>query len=402
MESTTPGKYWCYLNKHSMLILIMYLLVCLRTEAAPRSNLFSTSGIHNSTSNDQQILDWINLLGGGGSNNNFNALALRSRLGNSIRTNSRDRDLLIYDQLWRAHIRDYSQTQSKIEVLGQVLKKHVAKLRQVPNGQVELVFLVDSSASVGLENFFNELKFVKKLLADFTVAMWATRVSVITFSSSHRVVANVDQISDPDSERHKCSLLNEELPRITYVGGGTYTKGALELAEAVLSHARPDATKAVFLVTDGYSNGGNPLPHALALRRSGVEVFTFGIRDGNVQELLSMSSQPQNEHCYIVDNFTEFEALARRALHEDLQVGDFLLERRDRCSSLCTEQSECCDVTATCRCGTHTGQYECVCPLACTGTDSQGVVNHVRQEHSNRKHFLEGSAHVIHVQTLTK
>ena len=72
----------------------------------------------------------------------------------------------------------------------------------------------------------------------------------------------------------------------------------------------------MFLVTDGYSNGGDPLPHALELRRSGVEVFTFGIRDGNVQELLSMSSEPQNEHCYIVDNFTEFEALARRALHE--------------------------------------------------------------------------------------
>ena len=58
---------------------------------------------------------------------------------------------------------------SKVEVLGQVLKTRVQALRHVPCQRVELVFLVDSSASVGAENFFNELKFVRKLLADFTV-----------------------------------------------------------------------------------------------------------------------------------------------------------------------------------------------------------------------------------------
>ena len=77
---------------------------------------------------------------------------------------------------------------SKVEVLGEVLKRRVQALRNVPGQKVELVFLVDSSASVGAENFFNELKFVKKLLADFTVSTEAARVAVVTFSSKNRVV----------------------------------------------------------------------------------------------------------------------------------------------------------------------------------------------------------------------
>lgn len=83
-----------------------------------------------------------------------------------------------------------------------------------------------------------------------------------------------------------------------------------------MEKARPNARKAVFLVTDGYSNGGDPRPAAKALRDQQVEVFTFGIQNGNVRELYDMASHPPEEHSYILDSFEEFEALARRALHE--------------------------------------------------------------------------------------
>ena len=43
-------------------------------------------------------------------------------------------------------------------------------------GEADLVFLVDSSASVGAETFYNEIKFIRKLLADFTVSENTTRV----------------------------------------------------------------------------------------------------------------------------------------------------------------------------------------------------------------------------------
>ena len=145
-------------------------------------------------------------------------------------------------------------------------------LRRVPGQKVELVFLVDSSASVGSENFFNELKFVKKLLADFTVSTEAARVSVITFSSKNRVVRHIDHMTFATVDKHKCWLLDQELPAIGYTGGGTFTLGAVMEAHKVLDHARPDAVQAVFLITDGYSNGGDPRPAAKRLRERGVQV----------------------------------------------------------------------------------------------------------------------------------
>lgn len=85
--------------------------------------------------------------------------------------------------------------------------------------------------------------------------------------------------------------------------------------QKVLRSARADAQKAVFLITDGFSNGGDPRPEARRLRQQGVKIFTFGIRNGNVRELWEMASDPRNETCYVLDSFEEFEALARRALH---------------------------------------------------------------------------------------
>lgn len=92
------------------------------------------------------------------------------------------------------------------------------------------------------------------------------------------------------------------------------------LFQQILRHARGNATKVIFLITDGYSNGGDPRPIAASLRELGVEIFTFGIWQGNIRELNDMASHPKEDHCYLLHSFAEFEALARRALHEGINV----------------------------------------------------------------------------------
>ncbi|XP_041840984.1 sushi, von Willebrand factor type A, EGF and pentraxin domain-containing protein 1 isoform X2 [Melanotaenia boesemani] len=250
--------------------------------------------------------------------------------------------------------------ESKVERLGQVFKRNVRELRE-KSSCLDLVFLVDESSSVGANNFQSELRFVRKMLSDFPVAPEDTRVALVTFSSKTHVVTRVDHISAPKSHQHKCSLFNQEIPAINYRGGGTYTKGAFQRAAQILRHSRGNATKVIFLITDGYSNGGDPRPVAAALRERGVEIFTLGIWQGNIRELHDMASQPKDQHCYLVHNFAEFEALARRALHEDLPTGSYILEDLSRCSSLCEAGKDCCDIMASCKCGTHTGQYDCIC-----------------------------------------
>lgn len=92
------------------------------------------------------------------------------------------------------------------------------------------------------------------------------------------------------------------------------------LFQQILRHARGNSTKVIFLITDGYSNGGDPRPIAASLREFGVEIFTFGIWQGNTRELNDMASHPKEDHCYLLHSFTEFEALARRALHEGINL----------------------------------------------------------------------------------
>ncbi|XP_075416413.1 sushi, von Willebrand factor type A, EGF and pentraxin domain-containing protein 1 isoform X2 [Tenrec ecaudatus] len=249
---------------------------------------------------------------------------------------------------------------SRVERLGQAFRRRVRRLRE-RSGRLELVFLVDESSSVGQANFLSELKFVRKLLSDFPVVPTATRVAIVTFSSKNNVVSRVDYISSSRAQQHKCALLSRGIPAIAYRGGGTYTKGAFQQAAQILRHSRENATKVIFLITDGYSNGGDPRPIAASLRDLGVEIFTFGIWQGNVRELNDMASTPKEEHCYLLHSFTEFEALARRALHEDLPSGSFIQEDMSHCSYLCEAGKDCCDQMASCKCGTHTGQFECIC-----------------------------------------
>uniref|UniRef100_A0ABM5FRU3 Sushi, von Willebrand factor type A, EGF and pentraxin domain-containing protein 1 isoform X2 n=1 Tax=Pogona vitticeps TaxID=103695 RepID=A0ABM5FRU3_9SAUR len=252
----------------------------------------------------------------------------------------------------------------RVEKLGRAFKGQVRRLRE-QSGRLELVFLVDESSSVGQANFLSELRFVKKLLSDFPVVPTATRVAIVTFSSKTHVVPRVDYISPParppPPPQHKCALLSREIPAIGYRGGGTYTKGAFQQAAQILLHARENATKVIFLITDGYSNGGDPRPIAASLREFGVEIFTFGIWQGNIRELNDMASHPKEEHCYLLHSFAEFEALARRALHEDLPSGSYIQEDISHCSYLCDGRENCCDIMASCKCGTHTGQFECIC-----------------------------------------
>ncbi|XP_033303731.1 sushi, von Willebrand factor type A, EGF and pentraxin domain-containing protein 1-like isoform X1 [Bombus bifarius] len=266
----------------------------------------------------------------------------------------------------------------KADALSRLLKANIDRLRNETD-QVELVFLVDASGSVGLKNFHSELNFVKHLLADFSVEPSTTTVAIVTFGGRRHIRRNVDQISHTSDNNNKCYLLNKQLNNINYTGGGTYTRGALLEALRILEKGRVNAKKAVFLITDGFSNGGDPRPAANLLKTAGATVFTFGIRTGNVDELHDIASSPGDTYSYFLDSFVEFEALVRRALHRDLKAGKYVpVTYPDNCNLLCRNISEvgnernCCDNFATCACGTVTGHYACICPAGYFGSGFQG------------------------------
>lgn len=57
------------------------------------------------------------------------------------------------------------------------------------------------------------------------------------------------------------------------------------------------------------------MPIAEKLKNDNVTIITFGIQSGNYAELHEISSDPGEEHSFLLDSFTQFESLARKALH---------------------------------------------------------------------------------------
>lgn len=75
---------------------------------------------------------------------------------------------------------------SKVDVLGKLFKNNIDVFKAYR--QLDLIFLIDSSSSVGENNFKSEIKFVKKLLSDVTVDYNHTRIAIVVFSSKNYVV----------------------------------------------------------------------------------------------------------------------------------------------------------------------------------------------------------------------
>ena len=49
----------------------------------------------------------------------------------------------------------------------------------------------------------------------------------------------------------------------------------------MLKASRKNARKVIFLLTDGFSNDGDPTKIAKELRDNGTHIYTFGIKDSN-------------------------------------------------------------------------------------------------------------------------
>lgn len=192
--------------------------------------------------------------------------------------------------------------------------------------QVDLIFVLDRSASVKQLGWSSMLNFVRSLLEHFTVDGENTRVAIVTFST----VASVDLNDLAKNDENKCSLIKRIQNRLQnkQLSGYTATHDALVATKNLLYNSRRSAKKAVFVLTDGRSNIGPPPVRASVDMRSlrwnstwnytllgpQLEIYAFGIQSMDISELRSIAS-PLPNHTYHIPNFVMFKELAR-SLHK--------------------------------------------------------------------------------------
>lgn len=177
-------------------------------------------------------------------------------------------------------------------------------------GGLDLVFVFDSSATVGSANFKKGVEFAKTIIDEFGISAspMGTRVAVVTFSSTAKVVFNLQTNAMADKAEAIRTLDN-----LDFIAGGTATRLALnKTIEEIVPEARKDSKRALFLITDGRSNiGGDPSADASILRDfQKFEIYAIGVTDSvNEKELRSIASEPFRTHVFLLKDFDDLAKL---------------------------------------------------------------------------------------------
>nr|XP_019955176.1 PREDICTED: collagen alpha-3(VI) chain-like [Paralichthys olivaceus] len=178
----------------------------------------------------------------------------------------------------------------------------------------DVYFLVDSSWSMGQENYEHVRHFLYSLIQ-----------SLHKVGEDRFKFALVQYNTRPETEFQLNSYPTTQgvlahIKAMSYRGGGTRTGLGLEflirthLTAASGSRAAEGVAQVVVVLTDGRSQDDVVEP-AQVLRMAGVEVFAVGVQDAVELELREMASQPPDTHVFSVDSF-----LSLRDIIQDLVV----------------------------------------------------------------------------------
>ncbi|WAR09890.1 CO6A3-like protein [Mya arenaria] len=173
-----------------------------------------------------------------------------------------------------------------------------------PPPVLDVVFIVDSSTSVGFANFKKMLNFVKLLLEDATIDQSVVRVGLMTFNTNPKVRFHLNEIEN------RVKLINE-IEKVPYEYGNTNTADALKTMRTEMfteqNGDRKNVKNLAVIITDGISNMNNLMVpvEAETARDGGIQIMAIGIQLQNLNELDSIASRPLSDNRFAVDDFSK-------------------------------------------------------------------------------------------------
>lgn len=158
--------------------------------------------------------------------------------------------------------------------------------------QKDVVFVLDSSSSVGQANYHTMLDFVKALVEELAGASFNNRFGMIVYSTEVRLIFSLGRYSNAGT------ILNA-VGGTRYYPGSTNTAGGLRTALEILSNhygARRSADDIVILITDGQSNvnSHDTIPAAEELKATGARVLTIGVGLTDYSEVGQIASTSED------------------------------------------------------------------------------------------------------------
>nr|XP_019596499.1 PREDICTED: collagen alpha-3(VI) chain isoform X3 [Rhinolophus sinicus] len=173
----------------------------------------------------------------------------------------------------------------------------------VKNGAAaDIIFLVDSSWSIGKEHFQLVREFLYDVIESLAVGENDFRFALVQFNSNPHTEFLLN------TYRTKQEVLSH-ISNMSYIGESNQTGKGLEyvmqnhLTKAAGSRASDGVPQVIVVLTDGHSDDGLALPSA-ELKSADVNVFAIGVEDADEGALKEIASEPFNMHVFNLENVT--------------------------------------------------------------------------------------------------
>nr|XP_031533677.1 collagen alpha-3(VI) chain isoform X2 [Vicugna pacos] len=173
----------------------------------------------------------------------------------------------------------------------------------VKNGAAaDIIFLVDSSWSIGKEHFQLVREFLYDVIKSLAVGENDFRFALVQFNGNPHTEFLLN------TYRTKQEVLSH-VSNMSYTGGSNQTGQGLKrvmqnhLSKAAGSRASAGVPQVVVVLTSGRSEDGLALPSA-ELKSADVNVFAVGVEDADEGALKEIASEPLDMHVFNLENFT--------------------------------------------------------------------------------------------------
>ncbi|KAM6223856.1 LOW QUALITY PROTEIN: collagen alpha-5(VI) chain [Rhynchocyon petersi] len=173
--------------------------------------------------------------------------------------------------------------------------------------KADIMFLVDSSGSIGYYNYEKMKTFMKDLLAKIQIGPDKTQIGVVQFSGDSKE-------EFPLNEYFTHADISDAIERMSLISQNTLTGSALTFIDQYFQEskgARHGVKKFLILITDGEAQDAVREP-AKKLRDKGVIIFSVGVSGANRTQLEEISGDANL--IFHVEKFDDLKAIERKLI----------------------------------------------------------------------------------------
>lgn len=172
------------------------------------------------------------------------------------------------------------------------------------DSMADVVFVLDSSASIWEPDFDRQVDFVKNIVKQFKIGPNNTQVGIVTFGQYHTLRFHLNKYHDSEELQKAIGWIRFKPGRTTNTGDAiTYMSNEMFKEE---NGARENFPKVAVVITDGKSTETKKtIEAARVAREMGIHLFAIGVgKKYDRKELENIANKPSDEYVFTVDNYS--------------------------------------------------------------------------------------------------